>query len=81
MYRDLGRSVKRTRRKQLVRGPPPVLAAPNHEWAVDCASDVAASGRRRESLAWFTATRWNVWRFRWTLRGRTPEPAHEEGLI
>ena len=48
VYRDLGLSVKRTRRKRLVRAmrPRPVLTAPNQEWAVDFASDVAASGRR-----------------------------------
>jgi transposase InsO family protein len=36
------------RRKRLVRAlrPRPVLTAPNQEWAVDFASDVAASGRR-----------------------------------
>ena len=48
VYRDLGLCVKRTRRKRLVRAmqPRPVLTAPNQEWAVDFASDVAASGRR-----------------------------------
>jgi len=48
VYCDLGLSVKRTRRKRLVRAmhPRPVLTAPNQEWAVDFASDVAASGRR-----------------------------------
>jgi putative transposase len=48
VYRDLGLSVKRTRRKRLQRAmrPRPVLTAPNQEWAVDFASDVAASGRR-----------------------------------
>jgi putative transposase len=48
VYRDLGLSVKRTRRKRLQRAlrPRPVLTAPNQEWAVDFVSDVAASGRR-----------------------------------
>ena len=48
VYRDLGLSVKRTRRKRLERAlrPRPVLTAPNQEWAVDFVSDVAASGRR-----------------------------------
>jgi len=48
VYRDLGLSVRRTRRKRLQRAlrPRPVLTAPNQEWAVDFASDVAASGRR-----------------------------------
>ena len=47
VYRDLGLSVKRTRRKRLERAlrPRPVLSAPNQEWAVDFVSDVAA---RRE---------------------------------
>lgn len=48
VYHDLGLSVRRTRRKRLVRAlqPRPVLTAPNQEWAVDFASDVAGSGRR-----------------------------------
>jgi putative transposase len=48
VYRDLGLSVRRTRRKRLQRilRPRPVLTAPNQEWAVDFASDVAASGQR-----------------------------------
>jgi putative transposase len=48
VYRDLGLSVKRTRRKRLERAlrPRPVLTAPNQEWAVDFVSDVTASGRR-----------------------------------
>jgi putative transposase len=48
VYRDLGLSVRRTRRKRLQRAlrPRPVLTAPNQEWAVDFASDIAASGRR-----------------------------------
>jgi putative transposase len=48
VYRDLGLSVRRTRRKRLQRmlRPRPILSAPNQEWAIDFASDVAASGRR-----------------------------------
>ena len=48
VYRDLGLSVKRTRRNRLVHAmrPRPVLTAANQEWAVDFASDVAANGRR-----------------------------------
>ena len=48
VYRDLGLSVRRTRRKRLTRAlrPRPVLTAPNQEWAIDFASDVAAGGRR-----------------------------------
>jgi putative transposase len=48
VYRDLGLSVRRTRRKRLERvlRPRPILTAPNQEWAIDFASDVAASGRR-----------------------------------
>jgi len=48
VYRDLGLSVRRTRRKRLQRmlRPRPILTAPNQEWAIDFASDVAASGRR-----------------------------------
>ena len=48
VYRDLGLSVRRNRRKRLQRAmrPRPVLTAPNQEWAVDFASNIAASGRR-----------------------------------
>ena len=48
VYRELGLSVKRTRRKHLRRAlhPRPVLIAPNQEWALDFASDVTASGQR-----------------------------------
>lgn len=48
VYRDLGLSVRRTRHKRLSRvlRPRPVLTAPNQEWAIDFASDVAASGHR-----------------------------------
>ena len=48
IYRELGLSVRRTRRKRLQRmlRPRPVLTAANQEWAIDFASDVAASGQR-----------------------------------
>lgn len=48
VYHDLGLSVRRIRRKRLQRmlRPRPILSAPNQEWAIDFASDVAASGRR-----------------------------------
>jgi putative transposase len=48
VYRELGLSVKRTRRKHLRRTlqPRPVLMAPNQEWALDFASDVTAAGQR-----------------------------------
>jgi putative transposase len=48
VYLELGLSVRRTRRKRLQRmlRPRPVLTAPNQEWAIDFASDVAASGQR-----------------------------------
>lgn len=48
VYRDLGLSVRRTRRKRLTRvlRPRPMLTAPSQEWAIDFASDVTASGRR-----------------------------------
>ena len=48
VYRELGLSVKRTRRKKLMRmqRPQPVLSAPNQEWAIDFVSDLAASGQR-----------------------------------
>ncbi len=48
VYRELGLSVKRTRRKHLRRTlqPRPVLTAPNQEWALDFASDVTDPGQR-----------------------------------
>jgi putative transposase len=48
VYRELGLTVKRTRRKRLCRvlQQRPVLTAPNQEWALDFASDVTASGQR-----------------------------------
>jgi putative transposase len=48
VYRELGLSVKRTRRKHLRRTlqPRPVLIAPNQEWAIDFASDVTDAGQR-----------------------------------
>ncbi len=54
VYRDLGLSVRRTRRKRLQRmlRPKLVLTAANQEWAIDFASDVAANGQR---LRIFTA--------------------------
>jgi len=48
VYRELGLSVKRTRRKHLrcTLEPRPALTAPNQEWALDFASDVTAAGQR-----------------------------------
>lgn len=48
VYRAAGLCVRRIRRKRLTRSytSPPLLTAPNHEWAIDFASDVTASGRR-----------------------------------
>jgi len=48
VYRELGLSVKRTRRKHLRRtlAPRPALTAPNQEWALDFASDVTSAGQR-----------------------------------
>lgn len=48
VYRELGLSVKRTRRKHLRRTlqPRPALTALNQEWALDFASDVTAAGQR-----------------------------------
>jgi putative transposase len=48
VYRELGLSVRRTRRRHLRRmlQPRPVLTAPNQEWALDLASDVTAAGQR-----------------------------------
>ena len=48
VYRMAGLCVRRIRRKRLMRAytAPPILSAPNQEWAIDFASDVAASGQR-----------------------------------
>jgi putative transposase len=53
VYRELGLSVKRTRRKRLQRvlRPAPTLTAANQEWAIDFANDVAASGQRLRILS------------------------------
>jgi putative transposase len=53
VYRELGLSVKRTRRKRLSRvlRPPLVLDQPNQEWAIDFVADVAASGQRLRVLS------------------------------
>ena len=48
IYRELGLTVKHTRRKRLQRSlqPRPLLTAPGQEWSIDFASDVTAGGRR-----------------------------------
>jgi putative transposase len=48
IYRELGLTVRRTRRKRLQRTlrPRAVLTAANQEWAIDFASDVAANRQR-----------------------------------
>src|SRR5215472_11955745 len=53
VYREMGLSVKRSKRKRLSRGrrPPAVLSAPNQEWALDFVSDMAASGQRLRVLS------------------------------
>lgn len=53
VYREMGLSVKRTRRKHLARvfQPRPPLTGPNQEWSIDFASDVTASGRRLRVLS------------------------------
>ncbi len=52
VYRAAGLSVKRTRRKKLVRAgvSQPVLTAPNDEWSLDFLSDGLASGRSMRVL-------------------------------
>ena len=52
VYRELGLTVKRTKRKRLVRvlRPRPLLTAPNQEWAADFVSDVTAGGQRLRVL-------------------------------
>jgi putative transposase len=52
VYREVGLSVKRTRRKKLVRAgiSQPVLMAPNEEWSLDFVSDGLASGRSMRVL-------------------------------
>ena len=47
VYRELGLTVKRRRRKRLERSlrPRPVLTAPNQEWSIDFASDAPPVAR------------------------------------
>jgi putative transposase len=53
VYRAAGLCVRRIRRKRLTRSynQREPLSAPNQEWAIDFASDVAASGRRFRVLS------------------------------
>jgi len=59
IYRELGLSVRRTRRKRLERmmRPRPVLTAANQEWAIDFASDVLPTpgGPRKQRMGPFTS--------------------------
>jgi putative transposase len=47
VYREAGLSVKRTRRKKLIREgvSTPVLSAPNQEWSLDFVHDALATGQ------------------------------------
>jgi len=53
VYREAGLCVRRIRRKRLERSyiSRQPLSAPNQEWAIDFASDVAASGQRLRVLS------------------------------
>jgi putative transposase len=53
VYREEGLSVKRIRRKKLVRTGvnQPALAAPNEEWSLDFVSDALATGRALRVLS------------------------------
>jgi putative transposase len=53
VYREMGLSVKRNRRKRLTRAlqPRPVLTAPAQQWSIDFASDGTASGRKLRVLS------------------------------
>jgi putative transposase len=48
VYRAAGLCVRRIRRKRLTRsyGSLPTLSSPNQQWAIDFASDIAASWQR-----------------------------------
>ncbi len=48
VYKAAGLSVKRTRRKKLIRSlrPALLLHAANQEWAIDFVSDVLHAGRK-----------------------------------
>ena len=74
VYRELGLSVKRTRRKRLCRAlqPRPVLTAPNQEWALDFASDVTSAGQRIRVLGVIDSFTRHVWCWR-------PQPAFPAG--
>ena len=47
LYRQENLALRRLRRKRIQRGttPPPLIARPNQEWALDFVSDALASGR------------------------------------
>ena len=53
VYRAAGLSVKRTRRRKLVRVgvPQPLIHKPNQEWSLDFVSDSLASGRMLRVLS------------------------------
>lgn len=53
VYREAGLSVKRTRRRKLVREgvPQPLLHKPNQEWSLDFVCDSLASGRMMRVLS------------------------------
>jgi putative transposase len=56
VYRAAGLCLRQTRRKRLTRAytAPQMLSAPHQEWAIDFASDVAASGATAaKSSAWW----------------------------
>lgn len=75
-YRELGLTVKRTRRKRLQRvfHPRPVLIAPGQEWAVDFASDVTAAGQRFRVLSVVDAS---ILGSAWYWKQVQAFPAHE----
>ena len=70
VYRDAGLSVKRVRRKKLVRAgvSQAILTAPNQEWSLDFVHDGVLAAGHCACLASWTTSRENAWPLRPTSR-------------
>lgn len=79
VYREMGLSVKRNRRKRLTRSlqPRPVLTAPGEQWSIDFASDVTASGRCQSAIFLLASNKFqNQLVFRHSSRSRRGSSRH-----
>ena len=68
VYREAGLSVKRKKRKRLIRSGQPhfVPTEPNEQWALDFVHDGWKAGERSACQAWWTRTYGSAWRWKWT---------------